>query len=821
MEPISTSTAFTKWFWMMVLALGGGTSMPLGVPPLPEDPVLARIAPEECLAYFSSAGTAAADPKSSNQTEQLLAEPEVRALAAEVERLIRSGVVQAAKRQGAEEQALAEDGLMLLQHLLVRPMAIYVSQVKLDRGSQPGIRAGLVVNLGDEVGPLKAALLRYWSVIERDRQTEAKVEADSFSFNVGSRDFRVTWAIKGQHLFVAVGPGEWESLRKRANADRPQWLSSLRQQLPVERTATVGMLNVKALVSTLRPLIGTQLDGVLESTGLSAVSQVGVVSGLDRTGFVSRARMTLDREPRGLLQLTVQPPLTAADLAVIPRDATFAMAHKCALDKTLAEILAVVGKLDPRAAESFRSGVDRAEKDLGLKLVDDVLRPLGDSWRLFDSPSEGGILTGATLSVSLKDPAKAAATHRKLLAIAKSGLDRHPAGKRGPKIGTFTFAGQEIYYFVGAHEADFPFTPAWCLTDTELLVALFPEALKAYLSRGAEFQSLAQSPEVAESLKGEGDALALAYVDTQRLFDLLYPMLPIIVQLATPALNREGLDVNVGAWPSAKAIRAHLRPSVTVVRRVEAGIEITSRGTVPAAGLVSAAPLVLVPTLSFRQAQAKRVQAAAMQDVFAARDAALRTHSMNNLKQIGLAMHNYHDLHQTLPPAYRAENSGRPLLSWRVLILPYIDQQALYKEFHLDEPWDSQHNKKLIERIPAVYRSPGSKAAPGSTNYLTIRGPDTVFPGKDGVSFRQITDGTSNTILVVEASDEKAVVWTKPDDFEYNAADPQAGLVGLRSQGFLTAICDGSVRLIAPSIDKETLTRLILRNDGKPVPPKF
>jgi hypothetical protein len=64
-------------------------------------------------------------------------------------------------------------------------------------------------------------------------------------------------------------------------------------------------------------------------------------------------------------------------------------------------------------------------------------------------------------------------------------------------------------------------------------------------------------------------------------------------------------------------------------------------------------------------------------------------------------------------------------------------------------------------------------------------------------------------------------VWTKPDDFEYNAADPQAGLVGLRSQGFLTAICDGSVRLIAPSIDKETLTRLILRNDGKPVPPKF
>jgi hypothetical protein len=210
-----------------------------------------------------------------------------------------------------------------------------------------------------------------------------------------------------------------------------------------------------------------------------------------------------------------------------------------------------------------------------------------------------------------------------------------------------------------------------------------------------------------------------------------------------------------------------------------------------------------------------------LQDVFAAREAAQRTHAMNNHKQIALAMHNYHDLHQTLPPAYRAENSGRPLLSWRVLILPYIVQGALYREFHLDEPWDSQHNKKLIERIPAVYRSPGSKSAPGSTNYLTIRGPDTVFPGKNSVSFRQITDGTSNTILVVEASDEKAVVWTKPDDFECNAADPLGGLTGLRAAGFLATFCDGSVRSIAQSVDKETLTRLILRNDGKPVPPKF
>ena len=198
-----------------------------------------------------------------------------------------------------------------------------------------------------------------------------------------------------------------------------------------------------------------------------------------------------------------------------------------------------------------------------------------------------------------------------------------------------------------------------------------------------------------------------------------------------------------------------------------------------------------------------------------------RTHLMNNLKQIGLAMHNYHDVHRTFPPAYQADASGRPLLSWRVLILPYLEQDALYREFHLDEPWDSDHNKKLIERIPAVYQSPGSAAGPGKTNYLTVRGPNTIFPGKDGVGMSDITDGTANTVLVVEASDQKAVVWTKPDDLEYNDADPAAGIMGLRREGFLATLCDGSAILIRSSLDSEVIRCLFLRNDGKSVPPNF
>ncbi len=203
--------------------------------------------------------------------------------------------------------------------------------------------------------------------------------------------------------------------------------------------------------------------------------------------------------------------------------------------------------------------------------------------------------------------------------------------------------------------------------------------------------------------------------------------------------------------------------------------------------------------------------------VQAAREAARRVQSVNNLKQLMLAMHNHHATFKRFPPQAIKDKNGKPLLSWRVKLLPYLDENALYEQFHLDEPWDSEHNRQLISQMPLVYRSP-NLSLDGKTIYLGIEHEDAVFPKNgDGLGLRNITDGTSNTLAMVEADADHAVIWTKPEDLEFDPADPMKGLGNLRPGGFNAGMCDGSVRFIANTIDPDMLRALITIGGGEVV----
>jgi hypothetical protein len=205
------------------------------------------------------------------------------------------------------------------------------------------------------------------------------------------------------------------------------------------------------------------------------------------------------------------------------------------------------------------------------------------------------------------------------------------------------------------------------------------------------------------------------------------------------------------------------------------------------------------------------------------REAANRAQTQNNLKQIALAMFNYADsMKGRFPPQAIYNKDGKPLLSWRVMILPYIEQQALYQQFHLNEPWDSEHNKKLLAKMPKVYASPedAKTVQEHTTHYQCFVGEGAFLEGKQGLRLpADFPDGMSNTIMVAVAS--KAVPWTKPEDipFDPNKPLPKLGLPG--ASVFNVAMSDGSVRMVSHNIRPQTLRLAIIRNDGMPLGPDW
>jgi hypothetical protein len=199
------------------------------------------------------------------------------------------------------------------------------------------------------------------------------------------------------------------------------------------------------------------------------------------------------------------------------------------------------------------------------------------------------------------------------------------------------------------------------------------------------------------------------------------------------------------------------------------------------------------------------------------REAAQRSSSMNNLKQIGLAMHNYEATYTGFPAAAICDKkTGKPLLSWRVAILPFIEQEALYKQFKLDEPWDSEHNLKLAKNMPKVYFHPkANKPGDNKTHYRLFYGKGAAFELDKSAKLQTFTDGTSNTLMVVEA--EEPVVWTNPYDLAFDPTKALPKMLSIDGK-FSAAYGDGSVRTFKMPIDQEILKLLIQKNDGKPIP---
>jgi len=197
---------------------------------------------------------------------------------------------------------------------------------------------------------------------------------------------------------------------------------------------------------------------------------------------------------------------------------------------------------------------------------------------------------------------------------------------------------------------------------------------------------------------------------------------------------------------------------------------------------------------------------------------------LGNMRIIAMALNNYHDRFGSFPPAYIADENGRPMHSWRVLILPELDQQ-LYEQYDFSEPWDGPNNRKLWKHMPSVFHCPsddrhGSDSQ--TTNYVAVVGENTPWPGRRGVRLEDISDGLSNTILLVETVNTD-IHWMEPRDLNIEQMAPSInaykgrGISSRHPASVNIVMCGGSDRRLNHDLPTETLRRLLEINDGKPV----
>ena len=393
------------------------------------------------------------------------------------------------------------------------------------------------------------------------------------------------------------------------NPQPPAWYTAALEQVPVPRRTGIIYLNLRDLRELLFQAVKSQADGdatlrqtalVFELLGLDRATSLISTTGWTTAAWSTRCSWPSTASRRAFCNWFPNVLCRRPNLAPIPRDATLALALRLDLQKVMDLVLSAIEKTSPAARHDAAEGIARVEHVLGIDLHR-FLGALGDTWCIYNSPGEGGlVLTGLTAVVPIRDAGLLRIGYAKLLGLAKQQLSsgRNTLSEAGVgRVQQFRFGRYEVSYLNFLY-----FSPAWCVTERQVIMALNVHNIKAYLAR-RDHQPIGLAPEVAKALGAGGGPAMLLYCDTPRLFDLAYPIVSMGAQAAAAALaqTRGGQgqtpgDVGLEFWPSAPSIRRHLRPDVSTVQRTPQGIQITCRYCLPTGGVTG--PFLLFAPIS-------------------------------------------------------------------------------------------------------------------------------------------------------------------------------------------------------------------------------
>lgn len=778
--------------------------------------------PDAPLLYSGWTGLMDVQADSQNLTEQLLSEPTVKVFLEDLEsRLGKLPALAFVGAPGDRERLVRRTAPEVLRSFLHRRGLLFIEKIVPPQdGDAPVIEGALLLDIGEDAPQVAQSLARLMCEAELQPKTVEVAGLEVFELPLAGTPELVQVGAQEGVVFLALGDETVERMLTRwKQGKRSAWLEKLGSGSGLQRVTSVGKLDVVAIRQLLldsQP--PPEIPQMITALGLDGVTAVEWVGGLDETQLVQRSRLVIDGAPRGILNLFGDKGIEAAELQHVPDDSLFAVGLSLDPEKALDLVETLLGEFSPREAEEMQEGMNQIERQLGIDIRGDLVESIGSTWCLYNGAADGWG-SGLTLTVSTRDSARLrkALDALSLLAGTIMAQDRDAPQIRRRKM------GDKEFFSLSFSGVPVPVEPSWCVTDDKLVITLFPQSMSPFLSTPLHqpLFSGALPGAASDSSRGAGGKdrlLGFCHTDTRRIFEWAYPAAQMLLtsasgmagELAREMPNEAGDSLRplLGdlQLPPARVIYPKLRPALTSMWQDEQGLLVQTEQVLPMLDVTAVAPF------------ATGLMLPAVQQ---AREAARRTQSANNLKQLLLAMLNYESAFKRFPAGATVSPEGESMLSWRVQMLPYLEQQGLYEQFHHDEPWDSPHNLTLLEQMPEVFRSPASTAGPGMTVYRGIGGPRGVLGltenGK-GIRISQILDGMSNTIAIVEAGDSLAVPWTQPDP----GIDPEQlefyELFSLYPGGTNAGFCDGSVQFLSMSIDWESIKAMMGRDDGIAIP---
>lgn len=665
------------------------------------------------------------------------------------------------------------------------------------------------------------------------------------------------WWAEGKHLVIAAGMGAVDTALNTAAGKSPTIETSAvwkkyraKADFDVALTAWIDLAAIRKIAGPIPvapPSPGqapTTVADILKALGLDRIGPAAMRLGFKGKSIWSETTIEAPSPRTGLLAFDGKP-ISLAELPPLPEGTDGFYAARMnwtAAGQGLVKIGSELSqKLNGPNAPPLEAMLNGIQQQIGVNLQKDLFDPLGDLMVFYGDPRQGVFGLGTGLALSVDDAKTLRPTLDKLLALLLQAA--------GPdvRVGGTKKSGRTVQYL------EFPgfpiISPAWTVDDKWLAIGLSPQTIDAFIRRldgkldrwtpPADVKAaLAEMPAKYTSLTysdpRDGIRTAIGIVPMMAssfaLMSMRAPQFP-----GAPIQQQPESPFSAADLPPAEAVTRPLFPNLSVCTTSDGEIRWTSRTSLPAIPLLGGAGMGSIGT------SAPVLVALLLPAVQQAREAARRSQSKNNLKQIGLAIHNYHETFNKIPTGTHENQKLKPekRLSWQADILPYIDQAPLYNQIDFNKAWDDDANANAIRNRVPVYLNPSlsidANGKVGVTHYVGLAG-----IGKDGpllkvndpkagifgydrvIGFRNITDGTSNTIMVSDASKDlgswaaggKSTIrplTTKP---YINGPD---GLGGVHLGGMNVLMADGSVRFVSENINASILEALVTIAGGEAI----